>query len=35
MIECMNLEALEVFKVLEDAGMNPQWCDTPVPYYDA
>ena len=35
MIEFLTLEAHEVFKLLEEAGMNPQWCDPPVPYYDA
>lgn len=30
-----TLEAQEAFKLLEEAGMNPQWCDTPVPYFDA
>ena len=29
------LEAQEAFKMLEKAGMNPQWCNTPVPYFDA
>ena len=31
----MNLNAQEVFELLEKAGMNPQWCNTPVPYFDA
>lgn len=31
----MNLNAEEVFELLEKAGMNPQWCNTPVPYFDA
>jgi hypothetical protein len=26
-----TLEAQEAFKMLEEAGMKPQWCDTPVP----
>ena len=30
-----TLEAHEAFKMLEEAGMKPQWCDTPVPCYDA
>ena len=30
-----TLEAQEAFKMLEKAGMNPQWCNTPVPYFDA
>ena len=30
-----TLEAQEAFKMLEEAGMKPQWCDTPVPCYDA
>lgn len=29
------LEAQEAYKLLDEAGMNPQWCDTPVPCYDA
>ena len=29
------LEAQEAYKMLEEAGMKPQWCDTPVPCYDA
>lgn len=35
MIEITNLDAKEVFEMLEHAGMNPQWCDTPVPYFNA
>ena len=31
----MNLEAMEIFRMLEKAGMNPQWCNTPVQYFDA
>ena len=27
-------ELKEIFRMLERAGMNPMWCDTPVPYYD-
>ena len=27
-------ELEEIFRMLERAGMNPMWCDTPVPYYD-
>ena len=27
-------ELQEIFQMLERAGMNPMWCDTPVPYYD-
>lgn len=27
-------ELEEIFQMLERAGMNPMWCDTPVPYYD-
>ena len=30
-----TLEAQEAYKMLEEAGMKPQWCDTPVPCYDA
>ena len=30
-----TLEAQEAFKMLEEAGLKPQWCDTPVPCYDA
>ena len=30
----MTLETQEVFELLEKAGMNPEWCDTPVPYFD-
>ena len=30
-----TLEAQEAFKMLEEAGMKPQWCDTLVPCYDA
>lgn len=31
----MNEQELkELFKQLEEQGWNPQWCDTPVPYYD-
>lgn len=29
------LEAQEAYKLLDEAGMNPQWCDTPVPCYEA
>lgn len=30
-----NLEEPEkIFQLLERAGMNPMWCDTPVPYFD-
>ena len=35
MEKIMNLNAEEVFELLEKAGMNPQWCNTPVPYFDA
>ena len=35
MIEITNLETQDVFKMLEEAGMSPQWCDTPVSYFDA
>ena len=35
-MKTMNtLEAQEAYKMLEEAGMKPQWCDTPVPCYDA
>jgi len=27
-------ELEEIFQLLERAGMNPMWCDTPVPYFD-
>lgn len=27
-------ELEEIFQMLERAGMNPMWCDTPVPYFD-
>ena len=27
-------ELEEIFRMLERAGMNPMWCDPPVPYYD-
>ena len=27
-------EVEEIFRMLERAGMNPMWCDPPVPYYD-
>ncbi len=27
-------ELQEIFQMLERAGMNPMWCDTPVPYFD-
>ena len=30
-----TMEAMEAYKLLEEAGMKPQWCDTPVTYYDA
>ena len=30
----MTLETQEVFELLEKACMNPEWCDTPVPYFD-
>ena len=30
-----TLEAQEAYKMLEEAGLKPQWCDTPVPCYDA
>ena len=30
-----NQELKEIFKHLEDAGMNPQFCDTPIPCLDA
>ena len=29
------LETQEAYKLLDEAGMNPQWCDTPVPCYEA
>lgn len=35
MITILEKETKEIFKMLEEAGMNPQWCDTPVPYFDA
>ena len=35
MYKMTTLEAQEAFKMLEEAGMKPQWCDTPVPCYDA
>ena len=35
MIEITNLETQDVFKMMEEAGMKPQWCNTPVPYFDA
>lgn len=28
-------EMQQIFRELEAAGMDPQLCDTPVPYYDA
>ena len=28
-------EMLETFKQLEEAGLNPQWCNVPVPYFDS
>jgi SOS-response transcriptional repressor LexA len=28
-------EMLEMFKQLEEAGLNPQWCNVPVPYFDS
>ena len=31
----MDLDAQEVFELLEKADMNPQWCNIPVPYFDA
>lgn len=30
-----TMEAMEAYKLLEEAGMKPQWCDTPVPCYEA
>ena len=27
-------EMEEIFRLLESEGMNPEWCDTPVKFYD-
>lgn len=34
MKEFMNEEMRDIFMLLEEAGMNPQLCDKPVPYFD-
>ena len=35
MYKMNTLETQEAYKMLEEAGLKPQWCDTPVPYFDA
>ena len=30
-----NEEIMKIFRELEEAGLNPQLCNTPVPYFDA
>ena len=28
-------EMKEIFKKMEEQGLNPQWCNTPVPYFES
>ena len=34
MAKLTNEEMKEIMETLEKSGMNPRWCNTPVPYYD-